>query len=107
MKVMRDVYLSVNCKTLGDTICFTPTLRKVFYIYNKKINVVVPEESKRIFINNPYIQDHMNDDYKNDKQCHLRTILKSDNTRQLSIPVITVSNKKYIGKYYKKRECFK
>ena len=45
------------------------------------------------FINNPYVKEHMNDDYKNDRLSHLRTILKSDNTRQLSIPVITVSNK--------------
>lgn len=52
---MRDIYISVNCKTLGDTICFTPTLRKVYHIYNKKINVVVDKECKRIFINNPYI----------------------------------------------------
>lgn len=45
------------------------------------------------FINNPYVPDHMNNDYKNDRLSHLKTILKSDNTRQLSIPVITVSNK--------------
>ena len=76
MKVMRDVYLSVNCKTLGDTICFTPTLRKVFYIYNKKINVVVPEESKRIFINNPYIDvlysyEEFQEKFKNKDWNHL------------------------------------
>ena len=45
------------------------------------------------FINNPYVKEHMNDDYKHDRLSHLKTILKSDNTRQLSIPVITVSNK--------------
>lgn len=70
IKVMRDVYLSVNCKTLGDTICFTPTLRKVYSIYDKKINVVVPEETKRIFINNPYIDtlysyEEFNNKFKN------------------------------------------
>lgn len=52
---MKDVYISIVCNTLGDTLCFTPSLRKVYHIYNKKINVVVPQQSKRIFINNPYI----------------------------------------------------
>lgn len=45
------------------------------------------------FINNPYMQEHINSDYKDNKLIHINTILKSDNTRQLSIPVITISNK--------------
>lgn len=67
---MKDIYISINCNTLGDTLCFTPSLRKVYYIYNKKINVVVPQQSKRIFINNPYIDnlysiEEFNEKFKN------------------------------------------
>ena len=66
----RDVYLSVNCRTLGDTLCATPSLRKMFFVYNKKINVVVPDETKRIWINNPYIDklysyEEFKDKFKN------------------------------------------
>ena len=45
------------------------------------------------FINNPYILEHNNNDYKFDRLEHLKTVIKSDNTRQLCIPVITISNK--------------
>lgn len=76
MTRLRDIYLSVNCKTLGDTICATPSLRKMFFVYGKKINVVVPDETKRIWINNPYIEklynfEEFNEKFKNKDWNHL------------------------------------
>ena len=46
-----------------------------------------------VFINNPYNDTHNDNTYKNEKLEFLKDIIKSDNTRQLNIPVITVSNK--------------
>jgi elongation factor 1-alpha len=46
-----------------------------------------------IFINTPYNLSHSTEIYKNDKLQFLQDIIKYDNTRQINIPVITVSNK--------------
>ncbi len=37
---MKDVYYAVISGTIGDTICATPTLRKLYQVYQRKINVV-------------------------------------------------------------------
>ena len=46
-----------------------------------------------VFINTPYNILHNDDIYKDDKLQFLKDIIKHDNTRQLNIPVITISNK--------------
>ncbi len=51
---MSDNYLlKINSVSLGDTLAATPTLRKLYNSYNKKINVVTyhPE----LFVNNNYV----------------------------------------------------
>jgi len=50
---MKKQLLVINSKALGDTICATPTLRKLYNTYNQKISVLTyhPE----IFWKNPYV----------------------------------------------------
>jgi ADP-heptose:LPS heptosyltransferase len=51
---MKDPLLDLHLsKGLGDTICATPTLRKLFYVYGKKISVLT--EHPHIFKNNKYV----------------------------------------------------
>ena len=45
---LLDLHLS---KGLGDSICATPSLRKLYYAYGKKISVLT--EHPIIFKNNP------------------------------------------------------
>jgi ADP-heptose:LPS heptosyltransferase len=47
---LLDLHLS---KGLGDTICSTPSLRKLFFAYGKKISVLT--EHPHIFKNNKYV----------------------------------------------------
>ena len=63
-KVCLDLTVS---RALGDTLCSTPTLRKLFYSYNQKISVVTNHPD--LFTNNPYIDSIFNeltDDIKNE-----------------------------------------
>ncbi len=50
---MKQFYLLIHSSSLGDTLAATPTLRKLSFVYESKINVVthVPE----LFKNNPYV----------------------------------------------------
>jgi len=47
---LLDLHLS---KGLGDSICATPSLRKLYYAYGKKISVLTDHVT--IFKNNPYV----------------------------------------------------
>ena len=47
---LLDLHLS---RGLGDTICSTPTLRKLFFAYGKKISVLTDHTT--IFKNNQYV----------------------------------------------------
>ena len=49
---LLDLQLS---KGLGDSICATPSLRKLYYAYGKKISVLT--EHPIIFKNNPYVDE--------------------------------------------------
>lgn len=63
-KVCLDLTVS---RALGDTLCSTPTLRKLFYSYNQKISVVTNHPD--LFTNNPYVDSIFNeltDDIKNE-----------------------------------------
>jgi ADP-heptose:LPS heptosyltransferase len=58
---MKDVCLDIrSSRALGDTLCSTPTLRKLYYTYGKKISVITtyPE----IFEKNPYVDKIFNED---------------------------------------------
>jgi ADP-heptose:LPS heptosyltransferase len=65
---MKDVCVDVlGCRALGDTLAVTPTLRKLFNSYGKKISVATHHHE--IFKNNPYVDNIFNeitDDIKND-----------------------------------------
>ncbi len=52
---MKDIYYAVISNTIGDTICATPTLKKLYDAYQRKINLVSRTDTKRVWINNPYI----------------------------------------------------
>jgi len=53
--MIKDIFLDLSqCKALGDTICATPTLRKLFNSYNQK--VVISTHFPEIFKNNPYVK---------------------------------------------------
>lgn len=58
---MKKQLLVIYSKALGDTICATPTLRKLYNTYNQKISVVsyFPE----VFKNNPCVEEifHINE----------------------------------------------
>ena len=54
---MKDVCIDVlGCKALGDTLAVTPTLRKLYKSYGKKISIAT--HHPEIFENNPYV-DHI------------------------------------------------
>ena len=53
---MKEVCLDLShSRGLGDTICATPTLRKLFNSYGKKISVLTLHPD--IFKNNPYVSE--------------------------------------------------
>ena len=48
---MKEPLLDLHlCKGLGDTICSTPTLRKLFEVYGKRISVLT--DFPQLFKNN-------------------------------------------------------
>jgi len=50
-----EVFLDVSqARAIGDTICSTPTLRKLYQSYGQKIFVI--SEHLEVFENNPYVQ---------------------------------------------------
>jgi len=62
--------------------------RKMVENYCKNI-IKIPAD----FINSPYNKINDLDEYKKQKINDIKTYIKSDNSRQLKIPVITISNK--------------
>jgi len=53
---MKEICLDITgCRALGDTLCATPTIRKLYNSYNKKISVItnIPD----LFSTNPYIDN--------------------------------------------------
>jgi len=62
--------------------------RKMIENYCKNI-IKIPAD----FINSPYNKSNESDEYKNQKIEDIKTYIKSDNSRQLKIPVVTISNK--------------
>jgi len=50
----KQVFLDLtNCKGLGDALCATPTIRKIYNSYNTKVNVT--SHYPELFKNNPYV----------------------------------------------------
>jgi autotransporter strand-loop-strand O-heptosyltransferase len=52
---MKEIFIKVNSKSLGDTLASTPSIRKVAKSYNSKVNVVT--HVKEIFENNANIKN--------------------------------------------------
>ncbi len=53
---MKEICLDITgCRALGDTLCATPTIRKLYNSYNKKISVItnIPD----LFLTNPYVEN--------------------------------------------------
>lgn len=58
---MKDICLDLTgCKALGDTLCSTPTIRKLFKSYNKKISVIT--HNPELFTNNQYVESVFDSD---------------------------------------------
>lgn len=51
----KKVLVKVSCKPLGDTLCSTPTIRKVALSYGHMIDVMT--HRAEIFENNPYVDN--------------------------------------------------
>lgn len=67
---MLPVYLDLtNARALGDAICSTPTIKKLYESYERKINII--SQYPEVFKNNPYVDRNylsnaMNIDYIKD-----------------------------------------
>jgi ADP-heptose:LPS heptosyltransferase len=65
---MKNVCIDVlGCRALGDTLAVTPTLRKLYQSYNKKISIAT--HHPELFKNNPYVDNvftEMNDFIRNE-----------------------------------------
>ncbi len=61
----KEVVLKINSFSFGDTLCATPTLRKMAESYAKEI--IVCSAKPFIFENNPYVKFHIHiDDFKDE-----------------------------------------
>lgn len=49
----KRILMKVSCPALGDTLCSTPTIRKVSQSYGQKVDVMT--KRKDVFENNPYV----------------------------------------------------
>ena len=56
-KDAKDVILKLGCESFGDSLCSTPTLRKLAKSYGKKI--IVCSHKPFVFENNPYVKFHI------------------------------------------------
>ena len=62
-KDSKEVILKINSFSFGDTLCATPTLRKLAEAYAKEI--IVCSKQHDIFKHNPYVKFHINqEDFK-------------------------------------------
>jgi len=69
-KDAKDVILKLGCESFGDSLCSTPTLRKLAKSYGKKI--IVCSHKPFVFENNPYVKFHIHsDDFKAADRYHL------------------------------------
>jgi ADP-heptose:LPS heptosyltransferase len=51
---MKPVYLDLtNARAIGDAICSTPTIKKLYESYERKINII--SQYPEVFKNNPYV----------------------------------------------------
>lgn len=64
---MKKVCLDLTeSRRLGDTLCSTPTIRKLYNSYGAKISVIT--KHRDLFVNNKYVDvifDEINDEIKN------------------------------------------
>ena len=74
---MKEPLLDLHlCKGLGDTVCSTPTLRKLFYIYGKRISVLT--DFPHLFKNNKYVNRIYNTDNSNREELQPRQLCFSN-----------------------------
>ena len=63
---MKDICLDLTgCRALGDTLCVTPTIRKLYNSYNRKISVIT--NNPDLFQTNKYVKNIYNIDVDRDK----------------------------------------
>ena len=66
---MKNVCIDVlGCRALGDTLSVTPTLRKLYNSYGKKISVAT--HHPYLFLNNPYVDNIYTDVTDEIKETH-------------------------------------
>jgi ADP-heptose:LPS heptosyltransferase len=53
---MKEICLDISgCRAIGDTLCATPTIKKLYNSYNKKISIIT--HHPELFYNNPYVSE--------------------------------------------------
>lgn len=52
--MIKNIYYKINCTNLGDVLCATPVIRKLYKLYNSKINII--NDSPEVLQNSPYIE---------------------------------------------------
>lgn len=53
---MKKLYIDLSeARAIGDTLCVSPVLRKLYLSYDRKISIIT--HNPEIFINNPYVED--------------------------------------------------
>ena len=63
---MKNICLDITgCRALGDTLCATPTIKKLYHSYDRKISVIT--HHPELFYNNPYVLEVF-DDSKNKEE---------------------------------------
>jgi ADP-heptose:LPS heptosyltransferase len=53
---MKKILVILNAIGMGDALCFTPSLRKLYHAYNQKISI--QSKFNFLFKNNPYIAEN-------------------------------------------------
>ncbi len=57
---MKEICLDITgCRALGDALCATPLIRKLYNSYNKKVSVIT--HMIELFQNNPYVESVYHD----------------------------------------------
>ena len=68
---MKNVCIDVlGCRALGDTLAVTPTLKKLYNSYGKKISIST--HHPEIFENNPYVDNIFNEMKQNTNYTYLQ-----------------------------------
>ena len=96
---MKDICLDITgCRALGDTLCATPTIRKLYNSYNKKVSIIthIPE----LFQLNPYVGNIYDDSVGRESLNDKYEIINTFNTSYKSNGVCNKHNAMDIRQFH-------